>query len=80
MPSKSGKCKCRRVTGEGEKEEGRERRKERGQATLQPGTKGVSERYCQKKWCSKPKDCAWEAAGGLMGLSAHYHSFILCKL
>lgn len=46
---------------------------------LQAGTGGVSD--CQsKKWCPKPKDCAWEAAGGLMGLSAHYPTFIQCKL
>lgn len=64
----------------GREEKGRETKKEGGPATLQPGTEGVSERYCLKKWCPKPKDCAWEAAGGLMGLSVHYSSFILCKL
>lgn len=59
---------------------GREGRKERGPATLQAGAEGVSERYCLKKKCPKPKDCALEAAGGLMGFSAYYPSFILCKL
>lgn len=79
MPSKSGRCKCCLRIGEGEKKGGRQRRKEGGPATLQAGTGGVSD--CQsKKWCPKPKDCAWEAAGGLMGLSAHYPTFIQCKL